>query len=43
MGVPTPMGKYMVTYEGDSSHPADEKMHFKVNYVRKDTATGEVL
>jgi cytochrome c-type biogenesis protein CcmF len=37
------MGKYMVTYEGDSTHPADEKMYFKVNYVRKDTATGKVL
>lgn len=42
MGVPTPMGKYMVTYEGDTSHPGDEKMYFKVNYVRKDSATGEI-
>lgn len=43
MGVPTPMGNYMATYVGDSSHPADEKMYFKVNYERKDEATGKVL
>lgn len=43
MGVPTPMGKYTVTYIGDSSHPADEKMYFKVNYERKDEATGKIL
>lgn len=42
MGVPTPMGKYMVTYEGDTSHPKDEKVYFKVNYVRKDSGTGEI-
>ena len=43
MGVPTPMGKYTATYIGDSSHPADEKMYFKVNYERKDEATGKIL
>ncbi|HEX5026412.1 MAG TPA: cytochrome c biogenesis protein CcsA, partial [Agriterribacter sp.] len=43
MGVPTPMGKYMVTYEADSSHPGDEKKYFRVNYLRKDSTTGKVL
>lgn len=43
MGVPTPMGQYMVTYVGDSSHPSDEKMYFKVNYERKDESTGKML
>ncbi|MBN8789185.1 MAG: cytochrome c biogenesis protein CcsA [Terrimonas sp.] len=42
MGVPTPMGKYMVTYEGDTSLPNDEKMYFKVNYVHKDSATQKI-
>ncbi|MGN6437720.1 MAG: cytochrome c biogenesis protein CcsA [Agriterribacter sp.] len=42
-GVPTPMGKYTVTYQADSSHPKDEKLYFKVNYVRKDSATGDIL
>ena len=36
-GVPTPMGKYMVTYQGDSTHPGDEKLYFKVNYIREDS------
>lgn len=43
MGVPTPMGKYTVTYIGDSSHPGDEKQYFKVNYERKDESTGKVV
>lgn len=41
-GVPTPMGKYMVTYQGDSTHPGDEKLYFKVNYIREDSATGKI-
>jgi cytochrome c-type biogenesis protein CcmF len=43
MGVPVPMGKYMVTYLGDSTAPGDEKLYFKINYVHKDSATGRVL
>lgn len=43
MGVPTPMGKYTVTYLGDSSHPGDEKQYFKVNYERKDESTGKIV
>ncbi len=43
MGVPTPMGKYMVTYVGDSTHQGDEKRYFKVVYERKDDSTGKIL
>lgn len=42
-GVPTPLGKYTATYVADSSHPADEKMYFKVNYERRDESTGKIL
>ncbi|MBX2921317.1 MAG: cytochrome c biogenesis protein CcsA [Chitinophagaceae bacterium] len=42
-GIPTPMGKYVVTYQADSTHPEDEKLYFRVNYLRKDSATGKVL
>ncbi len=42
MGVPTPMGRYMVTYEKDTTYPKDEKLYFKVNYVRKDSATQQI-
>jgi cytochrome c-type biogenesis protein CcmF len=42
MGVPTPMGKYIVTYQGDTALPNDEKVYFKVNYIRKDSATQKI-
>lgn len=42
-GVPTPMGKYTVTYVADSTHPRDEKQYFKVNYERKDEVSGKVI
>lgn len=42
-GVPTPLSKYIVTYQGDTTYPEDEKLYFKVNYVRKDSSTGKIL
>lgn len=42
MGVPAPMGKYMVTYEKDTTLPKDEKLYFKVNYIHRDSATQEI-
>lgn len=42
-GVPTPLNKYIVTYEGDTTYPKDPKLYFKVNYVRKDSGTGKIL
>ncbi|MBX3238958.1 MAG: cytochrome c biogenesis protein CcsA [Chitinophagaceae bacterium] len=41
-GVPTPLGKYVVTYSGDTSYPRDEKRYFKIHYVWKDSVTNTV-
>jgi cytochrome c-type biogenesis protein CcmF len=41
-GVPTPMGKYMVTYEGDSNVVKNNKVFFKLNFVETDSSTGKV-
>jgi len=41
-GVPTHMNKYVVTYVGDSLAAGDEKRYFKVHFIDKDTANGEV-
>jgi len=35
--VPTPMGKYMVTYLGDSSEPKNNKVYFKIDFSKTDT------
>jgi cytochrome c-type biogenesis protein CcmF len=42
-GVPTPMGNYTVTYLEDSTVTKDEKVFFKLNFRRTDTAAGRVL
>lgn len=42
-GIPTPMGKYVVTYEGDSNVTKNDRVYFKINFERKDTATGKML
>ncbi|PWT94679.1 MAG: cytochrome c assembly protein, partial [Bacteroidetes bacterium] len=42
-GVPTPMGKYTVTYLGDTTAPGDEKLYFRINYKKLDTASGKVV
>ena len=36
-GVATDMGKYMVTYIGDSTHPSDPKQYFKIHFKSKKT------
>ena len=36
-GVPTPMGKYVVTYEGDSSVTKNDRVYFKINFKSGDT------
>jgi cytochrome c-type biogenesis protein CcmF len=36
-GVPTPMGKYVVTYEGDSSVTKNDRVYFKINFKTGDT------
>ncbi|MBX9783859.1 MAG: cytochrome c biogenesis protein CcsA [Chitinophagaceae bacterium] len=42
-GVATDMGKYMVTYVGDSTHPLDPKQYFKVNFQNKNSAEAFTL
>ena len=42
-GVPTDMGAYMVTYQGDSTHPLDPKRYFKVHFQYKNSAEGFTL
>jgi cytochrome c-type biogenesis protein CcmF len=39
---PIPMGKYMVTYLGDSAEPKNNKVYFKINFIETDTVTNEV-
>jgi outer membrane protein OmpA-like peptidoglycan-associated protein len=34
-GVATDMGKYMVTYQGDSTAPLDPKQYFKIHFAAK--------
>ena len=41
-GVPTPMGKYTVTYIGDSAVAKNNKVFFKLNFTESDTASGRV-
>lgn len=44
-GVPVAMGDYMATYTGDSLSMIgkDKIMYYKVDYERKDTATGKIV
>jgi cytochrome c-type biogenesis protein CcmF len=41
-GVPTPMGRYMVTYAGDSTETKNNKVFFKVDFTDKDSITGKI-
>lgn len=40
--VPTPMGRYMVTYASDSTEQRNNKVFFKVQFRDVDTATGKL-
>lgn len=42
-GIATDMGKYMVTYQGDSTHPSDPKQYFKIRFQYKDKNEGFTL
>lgn len=42
-GIATDMGKYMVTYLGDSTHPADPKQYFKIHFQYKNKDEGFTL
>lgn len=42
-GVATDMGKYMVTYLGDSTHPSDPKQYFKIHFQYKNSTEGFTL
>ncbi len=42
-GVATDMGKYMVTYLGDSTAPLDPKQYFKVHFQSKDSSESFML
>jgi cytochrome c-type biogenesis protein CcmF len=35
--IPTPMGKYVVTYLGDSTEPKNNKVYFKIDFSKTDT------
>lgn len=37
-GVPTPMGKYVVTYEGDSAVKKNDRVYFKINFATVDSS-----
>lgn len=40
--VPTPMGKYTVTYLGDSSVDKDDRVYFKIKFIKTDTSDNTV-
>jgi len=42
-GIATDMGKYMVTYLGDSTHPSDPKQYFKIHFKYKNKDEGFTL
>ena len=42
-GVATDMGKYMVTYQGDSTHALDPKQYFKIHFQSKDSSVSFTL
>jgi predicted phage terminase large subunit-like protein len=39
--IPTPMGKYTVTYLGDSTETKNNKVYFKINFRKIDTIQGK--
>lgn len=40
--VPTPMGKYIVTYLGDSTEEKNNKVFFKIRFMNMDTADNSI-
>ncbi|MFN6374555.1 MAG: cytochrome c biogenesis protein CcsA [Chitinophagia bacterium] len=40
--IPTPMGKYIVTYLGDSIEEKNNKVYFKINFIKTDTSDNHV-
>ena len=40
--IPTPMGKYTVTYLGDSIEEKNNKVYFKINFIKTDTSDNHV-
>jgi cytochrome c-type biogenesis protein CcmF len=40
--VPTPMGKYTVTYLGDSSVEKDDRVYFKIKFIKTDTSDNSI-
>lgn len=41
--IPTPMGKYTVTYLGDSIEDKNNKVYFKINFIKTDSADNSVI
>ncbi len=40
--IPTPMGKYTVTYLGDSTETKNNKVYFKVKFIKTDTTDNSI-
>ncbi|MEY3562379.1 MAG: cytochrome c biosis protein CcsA, partial [Bacteroidota bacterium] len=41
--VPTPMGKYTVTYLGDSAVEKDDRVYFKIKFLKTDTVDNSIV
>lgn len=41
--VPTPMGKYIVTYLGDSAVEKNDRVYFKIKFLKSDTANNTII
>ncbi|MEY2587395.1 MAG: cytochrome c biosis protein CcsA [Bacteroidota bacterium] len=41
--IPTPMGKYTVTYLGDSSVDKDDRVYFKIKFIKTDTSDNSIV
>ena len=41
--IPTPMGKYTVTYLGDSIEDKNNKVYFKINFIKTDSTDNSVV
>jgi len=41
--IPTPMGKYTVTYLGDSIEDKNNKVFFKINFIKTDSSDNSVI
>ena len=40
--IPTPMGKYTVTYLGDSTETKNNKVYFKIKFIKTDTTDNNI-